>query len=345
MSLPTIFENTETFRNAFVGGLEDMLGNEGLGVFILVLANATYDASIYQALQPRLQSRYLELVDAFQQGIKDAPDDMQVFERLMSAGLEQLHCRECRQLGPWRVQFNQLRSFRPSRMSDVRVDSLVRQFDKDGFHFNKPFLQKEILWEGRVQDSLCRLLFNKFPFADHHGIWVIEPGESRPQVLNREAHEFMWQLCESLAAGIPGVGFGYNAYGAAASVNHQHFQMYVRGDEGYPVEHGCWQHNGGANSYPLDCDRYDDCESAWQRIESLHASNTAYNLLYRPGLMYVLPRRMQGHFDYADWMTGMGWADVMGEVTAFTREDYEHVERDQLEAQFRNAALLSADLV
>jgi len=225
------------------------------------------------------------------------------------------------------------------------VDSLSRPFDHDGFHFNKPFLKKEILWQGQLQGSHCRLLFNKFPFADRHGILVIEPGENRPQFLDYETHMYVWKLCQSMGAAMPGVGFGYNAYGAAASVNHQHFQMYVRDDEGYAVELGQWQHNGGGDVYPLDCERLHDCESAWQRIEALHASNTAYNLLYRPGLMYVLPRRMQGHFQYADWMTGMGWADVMGEVTAFAREDYERVDSGQLEAQFRNAALSSAELV
>jgi hypothetical protein len=137
---------------------------------------------------------------------------------------------------------------------------------------------------------------------------------------------------------LPTVGFGYNAYGAAASVNHQHFQMYIR-DDGYPVENDCWRHNGGADEYPISCYKQDDSDTAWRSIESLHESNTAYNLLYRPGLLYILPRRMQGHFEYAQWLTGIGWADVMGEVTAFNREDYEQVDRQQLEGQFYNAAL------
>ena len=73
----------------------------------------------------------------------------------------------------------------------------------------------------------------------------------------------------------------------------------------------------------------------------MHTENTAYNLLYRPGLLYVVPRRMQGHFQYASWLTGMGWADVMGEVTAFERKEYESIDRQQLEQQFTNATLSS----
>ena len=339
MPLPTIFNNASAFRDAFVCGLEEMLEHDGLGVFILVLANASYDVSIFQKLRPQLAFRYKELVRTFQNGAEDAPDDMQVFERLMKIGLDQLHVREYRQLGPWRIQFNQLRSLRPSRMSDVRVDSLSLPFDPQSFHFNKPFLQKEILWEGELQGSHCRLLYNKFPFVDHHCILAINPEENRPQLITFEEHQYIWQLGEAFMSCLPTVGFGYNAYGAAASVNHQHFQMYIRDDGGYPVENDCWRHNGGVDEYPIGCYKQDDCDSAWQFIESLHESNTAYNLLYRPGLLYILPRRMQGHFEYAQWITGMGWADVMGEVTAFNREDYEQVDRQQLEGQFYNAAL------
>ena len=339
MSLPAMFKNTSAFQAAFICGLEEMLEHDGLGVFILVLANASYDASIFQKLQPQLALRFKELVSAFQQGVGDAPDDIQVFEKLMGIGLDQLHVREYRQLGPWRVQFNQLRSLRPSRMSDVRVDSLSLPFNSQGFHFNKPFLQKEILWEGQLLGSHCRLLYNKFPFVDHHCVLAINPEENRPQIITFEEHRYVWRLGEALMSCLPYVGFGYNAYGAAASVNHQHFQMYLRDDGGYPVERDCWRHNGGVDKYPIDCYKQDDCDAAWQFIESLHESNIAYNLLYRPGLLYILPRRMQGHFEYAKWMTGMGWADVMGEVTAFDREDYEQVDRQQLEGQFYNAAL------
>jgi len=339
MTLPAIFDNPNVFHNAFADGLAEMLENDGLGVYILVLANASYDPSIFETLQPRLVSRFDELANVFQNGMEDAPDDVQVFERLMKIGLDQLHVREYRQLGPWQVQFNQLRSFRPPRMSDVRVDSLSLPFNTQGFHFNKAFLQKEILWEGLLQGNHCRLLYNKFPFVDHHCILVIDPDKNRPQFITPEAHQYIWRLCESLAPALPNVGFGYNAYGAAASVNHQHFQMYMRSDGGYPVENNCWQHNGGEDKYPIACYKQGESDAAWQFIESLHESNTAYNLLYRPGLLYVLPRRMQGHFEYAGWLTGIGWADVMGEVTAFNRKDYERVNRQQLEEQFNNAAL------
>ena len=340
MPLPEIFRDTHAFHNAFVAGLGHMLEHEdGLGVFILVLANANYDDSIYKALQVDLRARYADLVKAYQRKLRDEPDDIQVFEQLMNIGFDKLKACESRQLGPWCVQFNSLRSFRPSRISDIRVDSLSLPFNIDSFHFNKTFLKKEILWQGKLLGSFCCLLYNKFPFADRHGILVIEPKQERPQVLTGESHQYIWQLCEILGQGMPAVGFGYNAYGAAASVNHQHFQMYVRKHGSYPLENSCWQHHGGAEVYPVDCIVKTDSISAWQVIEDLHASNTAYNLLYRPGLMYILPRRMQGHFSYSPALTGMGWADVAGEVTAASRTDYERIDSEQLAAELRRAAL------
>ena len=74
-------------------------------------------------------------------------------------------------------------------------------------------------------------------------------------------------------------------------------------------------------------------------IAQLHDANMTYTLIYRPGLMYIIPRRFQGQFEFADWMTGMGWADVAGEVTAYTREDYGRIDRAELENQLRRAKL------
>ena len=49
---PGVFRSRDSLREAFVDGLELMLAeHHDLGVFILALANASYDRSIYQRLQ------------------------------------------------------------------------------------------------------------------------------------------------------------------------------------------------------------------------------------------------------------------------------------------------------
>ncbi len=337
-ALPGLFRNKPAFEESYVQGLDRMLTLEGLGTFILVLANASYDESIYLALSQRLGQRYHELVSAQDHYAENTPDDIHVFEQIRQVELDQLVYTSKRALGPWSIQYNLLRSFRPSRLSKQRVDSLFMPFDPAGFHFNKSFLEQEIWWEGNLLGRHSRLLYNKFPFSDYHGLLVIEPACHRPQVLTRDIHEYIWQLAAELSGCLPGIGLGYNAYGAAASVNHQHFQIYCREGGGYPIENPRWIHHGGGYAYPLNCFKATTCKSAWDRLESLHAANTAYNLLYRPGLVYIIPRRFQGSFADADWMTGMGWSDMAGEFTVIDYDKFQQLSSEQLESRLRAAA-------
>ena len=337
--LPEIFRSSDVFVHSYAQGLERKLALEGLGTFILVLANAAYHEEVYRGLQAQLLSRYRELMAAFTAGVNDQADDARVFEQIMDAGLETLVATKRKKLGPWSMQYNRLRSFRPPRTSNQVVATLQAAFNPDGFHFNKSFLQKEIWWQGSLLGRQSRLLYNKFPFAGYHGLLVIEPGMNRPQVLDREMHDFVWQLAEQVSQPLPGFGLGYNSYGAAASVNHQHFQTYIRSDHGYPVEYSHWEHHGGPDNYPLKCFKETTPASAWEVIESLHVANTAYNLLYRPGVLYIMPRRFQGQFQQASWLTGLGWSDLAGEFTVIDYDIYEHLAQEQFEQQLAAAAL------
>lgn len=339
--LPGLFARPEAFREAFVEGLSRMLVEHlGMGVFILVLANASYDRRIYRLLREPLRERFellsQQLRDTLRSGRSavDAADDLLVFLKLMAVGFDELELTAFRRVGPFELQFNPLRSYRPARMSGATVNRLSRPFDAAGFHFNKPFLRKEIFWEGELSGRDCRLLYNKFPFAELHGLLVIDALREQPQWLTEADHHLAWGLCKGLAAGLPGVGFGYNAYGAYASVNHQHLQMFVRNDQGFPVEAAHWRHNGGTDDYAAACRRFDDPDSAWRAIEALHSGNCTYNLLYRPGRLYLMPRKFQGSYRHANWTGGFAWAELSGAVTTFNRDDF-----DQL-----NAATIAAEL-
>lgn len=337
--LPEIFRSPDACIQSYVQGLERMLEFHGLGTYILVLANAAYHGEVYQRLKHRLQSRYTELTTIFSQANSDAIDDVRVFEQIMDVGLEALIAIERKRLGPWSMQYNRLRSFRPPRSSNQVISNLGAAFDPGGFHFNKSFLQKEVWWEGNLMGRQSRLLYNKFPFADYHGLLVIEPEQNRPQVLTNDIHGYVWQLAETVSERIPGFGLGYNSYGAAASVNHLHFQTYMRDSYKYPVEDTHWSHHGGLDEYPLKCFKETTSGSAWERIELMHAENTAYNLLYRPGIVYIIPRRFQGQFNQASWLTGLGWSDLAGEFTVIDREVYEQLTPQQFDQQLVAAGL------
>ncbi len=287
-SLPDIFHDQMSFQHRFVEGLQNMPQHDGLGVFILVLANATYDREVYKLLKENLEKRFNELEASFSSEMDDAPDDIAVFERLMNKGFSALALREVNELKSWRLQFNELRSYRPTRASNIKIETIHQPFNPDEFHFNKPFLKKEILWEGELLGQNCRLLYNKFPFADYHCILVVEPEECREQFLDLVTHRYVWEFLSQLGKNMPGVGAGYNAFGAGASVNQQHFQTYLRNDAGYPIEHAQWRHNGGDIHYPLSCHRFTDPEESWDLIDSFHHNAQTYNLLSTGQILFIL---------------------------------------------------------
>jgi len=324
-----IFQSPDSFREAFIDGLEQMLAeHNGLGVFILVLANATYDGAIQQRLKPALRERFCLLSEQMRSALlagrplTDAPDDLLVFLKLMAVGFGGLELTRFRQVDGFELQFNPLRAYRPARMSNALVTELFRPFDPSGFHFNKPFLQKEVFWEGDLQGQPCRLLYNKFPFAELHGLLVIAPDDNKPQWLTESDHHAVWKISENLGETLPNVGFGYNSYGAFASVNHQHMQMFVRSEGEYPLQAQRWRHSGGGEAYPLECHRYREADEAWEHIHRLHEQKRPYNLLYRPGCLYVLPRNFQGSYQHAEWTGGFAWAEVCGAITTFNAEDF-----------------------
>jgi hypothetical protein len=278
-------------------------------------------------LEGRLRDQFLILSERFRATLRDgrdpseAPDDVLVFLKLMAIGFDGVQPTECRRAGPWEVQFNHLRAFRPARMSARPVIGIYAPFDRQGFHFNRPFLRKEVFWSGQLHGVEVDLFYNKFPFVDLHGLLVPDRAANQPQFLSRTYHLYVWSLASRLGTRLPGVGFGYNSYGAYASVNHLHFQMFVR-DRPLPLTAAGWRHNGGDRDYPTACEPFRCPRQAWERLRQLHAEEISYNLVYLPGVLYCLPRRRQGDYTHAPWTAGFAWYELAGAVTAFNRQDF-----------------------
>lgn len=332
------FTSLEHYRSSFEARLRRMLDEPTLGAFILVLANASFDPAMHARFRRGLAAafaRWCEASDAGEpESLGAAPDDRRVFERLRTFGFDDLGSTRWRQLGPWQLQFNPLRAFRPPRMSHAAVRVIRRPFDPNGFHFDKPFLKPEVLWEGRLSGLEARLLYNKFPFAELHGLLVPEPSAGRPQYLDRAVHDWVWRLADECAENLPGSGFGYNAYGAFSSVNHLHFQHYVRTDGVYPIEQPYWRHNGGMTDYPLHVEALADPETAWRHITQRQADNRPFNLIYRPHRVYIVDRAFQGSYRHSDWTGGFAWSEVAGAVTLYERAAFEGLTEGSLEAEF-----------
>lgn len=337
--LPQELASPAGFREAFGLGLSRMLReHEDLGVHILVLANAAFEADLWTRLRDELEDRHHLLGErirlALRQGRRpQAPeDDLLVFLQLLAMGFGHVAGCESRPADGWEVQYNPVRALRPPRASGAPVRGLRVPYDADAFNFNRPFLARELFWSGALAEHRVDIFYNKFPFAGLHGLLVPEREREWPQFLTPGMHDFAWRLTQALGAALPGVALAYNSYGAHASVNHLHFQLFVR-ETPLPVEAAGFAHNGGDRPYPADCRVAKDELEAWVGIDELHARACPYNLIYRPGRMLLLARRAQGDYPLPAWSGGLAWYEMAGGASVFGRDDFERLGgRDLAEA-------------
>jgi len=323
----SLFKSDSALRQRFELGLEHLLEIGGMNLFILVAANASFDARLWQPLASRLHAEYTrlssQLRDALMHGhrIDEADDDLLVFLKMHCIGIDHLRLTEQRSAGPWEAQFNQLRSFRPLRNSQQPMTSIQAPFDAAAFNFNKSFMQQETIASGDLLGHHIDLYYNKYPFVALHSLLVPDRERCYPQYLFEDMHHYVWELTEYLSQTLPGVRVGYNALGAFASVNHLHLQMFVR-EQPLPLESALWKHNNGSRNYPVECCVFEDPKAAWEKIAELHENNEAYNLLYAPGRLYCMPRRKQGEFELPAWSNGFSWYELCGGMITFNHDEW-----------------------
>ncbi|MCP3852257.1 MAG: hypothetical protein GY694_18775 [Gammaproteobacteria bacterium] len=333
-----IFASKEQFRHIFEQGLVKLLENDGLGTFILVLANASFDEHVHNYTNKALLEKYDQLTQKYQfllqdgQLLTEPEDDILVFLKLMVMGMDKVGQTELRHTKQWELQFNHIRSLRPARISKNIIEGIRLDFNPDGFHFNKPFLQKESYWNGMMNGKHLDIFYNKFPFARFHSLLVPEKENALPQYLIYEYHEYIWQITEHLGEKLPGIGMAYNSYGAFSSINHLHFHLFIK-DHPLPITHSTWKHNGGDKDYPIQCEVFHSIESAWHFIEQLHQQQISFNLIYQPGVIYCVPRKHQGTYPDASWSSGFAWYEVSGGFTTFNHTQFMELDCHALEQE------------
>lgn len=319
--IDSIFTDISLFEQEFSNNLKKMLKNDELGVFILVLANALADEKLWRSLKPALMQKFEQLKTSDIQG---AEDDVAVFQQLQNLDLNELTPTIYKTLGNFELQYNPLRALRPQRMSGEKTSGMSKAFNVDGFNFNKPFLQKELFWQGNFFSKNISLFYNKFPFAKHHGLVVVEADKQHPQQLTQELHQFAWMMANSVGLNLKGFSLAYNSYGAYASVNHFHLQCFVR-DTPLPLE--------GDEKFPLVNHWFNSVGDAWEFIESLHRDEQPYHLIYRDHEILCVVRQRQDNYQHADWTSGYAWYEACGGVNISTLYDFDHLTENTLKTE------------
>jgi diadenosine tetraphosphate (Ap4A) HIT family hydrolase len=320
-----IADDINQFKTLFVNQLKNMLSADELGTFILVLANSHQDTFLENELQDALTSTFVALKDNFVAGRLNATrDDSDVFKQLLDVDLEDIPAWRYKTIGNWQVVCNSMRQLRPARTSSQILTTIKQPYDEARFHFNKAFLKPEILWEGLYKELKLRVLYNKFPFSDHHLLVVVSPEKNSSQVLTQEVHQYASAMSNDVSEVFPGFGLGFNSLAAGASVNHLHFQGFIR-DQDFPIENSFWKHHGGDVDYPLTVKCFTDTDLAWDYMNDLINQDNAFNCLYRKHSCYIIPRKYQGTVELPDWLAGAGWLDVAGVMTVSDETTFDSI--------------------
>lgn len=345
-----VFSSAHHYQQAFAEGLTHILEHKTAGTFILSCANLFQHPALMKNNKAHLREIFIYIKEYYQacqrEGKQpdDAVDDIAVMNNLIDIGLDNLEAVQYREIeteeASFLLNYNQLRSFRPARMSKNTHIQLDTAFDPQGFHFNKPFLEKEIFAQGEIQGRQLSLLYNKFPFVDYHALLVVDKAQHHNQLLTAAYLDYIAVLQASTQQQLPGFVVAYNSLGAGASVNHLHFHAYLEKTP-LPIFSQKFVHNGGDKTYPATCQVFHNPESAWQAIHSLHQHNIPYNLVLKDQCIYCLPRKVPQTTCNEIDVAGYGWSNMAG-LMNLDKKLFAQISGDSLTASLKAASAMIA---
>jgi len=329
-----ILSSSGQYKQAFEEGLTRVLQHNTAGTFILACANLFQHPTFLTNNSPLLHEAYHHIKEHYlacqQEGRQpdDAADDIAVMNGLIAIGLENLEAVEYRKMSSdgvdYLLNYNQLRSFRPARLSKIDNAQLNSPFNSGGFHFDKAFLQKEIFAEGEADGRQVSLLYNKFPFIDYHTLLVVDKEKHLSQLLTLDVLDYIFKLQTRTQQHCSEFVITYNSLGAGASVNHCHFHTYLETTP-LAIFNPQFEHNGGDLPYPATCHAFTHASAAWQTIDALHNNNKPYNLLIKDHKIFCLPRKASPKGSEVELSSGLdttqyGWSQMAGLINVDNRK-------------------------
>ena len=348
LSIEEVLSSAELYKNAFEEGLIDCLNNRTAGTFILACANIYQHPELLKKHNTCLSEVYTYIKDYYQrcshnnEQPNDTDDDILVMNQIIAIDIKNLKPPQTKQLkidtAIFQINFNQLRSFRPTRMSSVQNVYLNNVFNQNSFHFDKLFLKKEMFAEGIYNDRQISLFYNKFPFVEYHALLVVDKALHRNQFLTKDYLEYSFQLQSSGQQKIPELVIAYNSIGAGASVNHLHFHIFLETKPLAVFSPGVI-HNGGSEPYPVLFRVFNNIEECWNYLQQLHDANTPYNLLFKNSKIFCLPRKPPSKV-FPDFnVSSYGWSEMAGIFTLSNKDSFAQVSIDDLLETIRSVSI------
>lgn len=338
-SITQVLSSTVQYKQAFAEGLAGILQTRTAGTFILACANIFQHPEMMGTHRKPLSEVYAHIEEYYRmcerkkQQPDDSADDVSVMRQIIAIGLDKLEPLQSRVIEThgvsYHLGYNQLRSFRPARMSTVKDICLNTCFKQDAFHFDKAFLKKEIFAEGEYHGRQVSLLYNKFPFVRYHALLLVDKARHNSQYLSKEYLDYVFHLQTSAQEQIPDLVITYNSLGAGASVNHLHFQVFLE-DQALAVFSRKFAHNGGPEAYPASCCVFTNIDDGWHHIQKHHAANVPYNLIFKDNRIFCLPRKVANkEFPEIDIST-YGWSDMAGAFNLNDKDVFKQISADRL---------------
>lgn len=334
--LPEIFKSTGKFSSVYRSHLLKLSKKEitvkDLGMLVFLSAHSTFDNTLYKKTFSKLNSLYKKIAKELEEAPEELKnDDYETVLKIAKIGwknIERVCFKKLKNL--WHIQYNELRTLKPSGTAKQEIKSVYKKFDRKKFNFNVPSVKIERFWKGKLNGMDISLFCNKFPFVQNHTLLVPEQNKNLPQFLKRRFHYHVADLMRSTS----GFATGYNSIGAYASVNNLHFQMFVE-TEPLAVTDKKWKHNGGKQSYPAKCFIFEDNRSSWEFIKILHSENTPYNILYTKEKIYIFPMNFQKKHRKTIFPLGFAWIELSGSFINVSKKDYNNIKESHILREFR----------
>lgn len=244
-------------------------------------------------------------------------------------------------IGGFMLQFNEIRGYRPLTTQVDENAKIDEPFDPEGFSYLKTD-PAERFHRAQIGDMGFDFLFNLFPFAPFHFVFVPEREKQHRQFLSND-NDFARRVLTNAWMLIMGsrdrnIRLSFNALGAHATANHFHFQGFFVDREwqlpidaflkeygslaGWHVRHAVWLPASTPNLIEQTLLHIQQMHKLYWKAEEEKKpeEKVSFNLYMSPRGVAILPRRHQGAAPYlaqiqsAGFTTGFAFYELTGEI-------------------------------